>query len=189
MKHSHEAHTLVKVAGGFFEIHQTLHVMDKKRLVSLVTDWSCYKRGFCTGLGVHGEVRLALQDAVHHTSAVAIRRVVGICGGQLDHRCSCINMEGKKVRRSGWNAKKCWGARKISYSGIITEIKWISFELKLLRLRLAAGINYAYLLQSHHESRFMNTEWSRWRRACKNKPEPRLCWAFTHVVLVLCCFL
>lgn len=41
-----------------------------------------------TGLGVHGEVRLALQDAVDHTRAVAICGVVGVCSGQLYHRCS-----------------------------------------------------------------------------------------------------
>lgn len=46
-----------------------------------------------TSLGVHWEVRLALQDAVDHTSTVTICGVVGICGGQLDHRCSCANTE------------------------------------------------------------------------------------------------
>jgi len=41
-----------------------------------------------TGLGVHGEVGLSLQNAVHHASAVTVRGVVGVRGGQLDNRCS-----------------------------------------------------------------------------------------------------
>lgn len=44
-------------------------------------------RGFeLTGLGVHREVRLALQDAVHHPSAVPVRGVVCVCGCHLNYR-------------------------------------------------------------------------------------------------------
>ena len=42
-----------------------------------------------TGLGVHGEVGLALQDAVDHAGAVPVGGVVSVRGGQLDNRCSC----------------------------------------------------------------------------------------------------
>lgn len=39
-----------------------------------------------TGFRVHGEVRLALQDAVDHLGAVPVRGVVCICRCHLNHR-------------------------------------------------------------------------------------------------------
>lgn len=39
-----------------------------------------------TGLWVNGEVRLALQDAVHHLGAVPVRGVVRVCGCHLNYR-------------------------------------------------------------------------------------------------------
>ena len=41
-----------------------------------------------TGLGVDGEVGLALQDAVHHAGTVSVGGVVSVRGRQLDNRCS-----------------------------------------------------------------------------------------------------
>jgi len=41
-----------------------------------------------TGLGVHGEVMLAIQHAVHQSSAAAIRGVIRIRGHHLHHRCA-----------------------------------------------------------------------------------------------------
>lgn len=45
------------------------------------------ERGGCsqTCFGVHGEVGLALQDAVHHPGAVPVGGVVRVRGGDLDH--------------------------------------------------------------------------------------------------------
>lgn len=40
--------------------------------------------GTLTGVGVHREVRLALQDAVHHLGAVPVRGVVGVHGRHLN---------------------------------------------------------------------------------------------------------
>lgn len=42
-----------------------------------------------TGFWVHGEVRLPLQDAVHHPGAVPIRGVVCVCGCHLNYRGAC----------------------------------------------------------------------------------------------------
>lgn len=39
-----------------------------------------------TCLGLHGEVRLPLQDAVHQPGAVSVGGVIGICSGHLHHR-------------------------------------------------------------------------------------------------------
>ena len=41
-----------------------------------------------TGLGVHCEVMLAIQHAVHQSSAAAIRGVIRIRGHHLHHRCA-----------------------------------------------------------------------------------------------------
>lgn len=51
-----------------------------------------------TGLGIHREVGLSLQNAVNHASAVSVRGVVGVRGRQLDDGCTWE--DGKRQRRA-----------------------------------------------------------------------------------------
>lgn len=48
---------------------------------------------YVTCFGVNGEVRLSVEDAVHHSSAVSVSGVVGVRGCHLRHIRSC----GKRV--------------------------------------------------------------------------------------------
>lgn len=41
-----------------------------------------------TSFWVHGEVRLPLQDAVHHPGAVPVRGIIRIYGRHLNYRCA-----------------------------------------------------------------------------------------------------
>lgn len=73
-----------------------------------------------TGLGIHREVWLSLQDAVHHAGAVTIRGVVRIGGGQLDNRCSW-----------GWGGKQ--GQRRTVRKDPVWSRCWTFCLLSCLR--------------------------------------------------------